>query len=310
MKQHFYGRAKLVAMCVLAATVGACGNLNRDAAADMIRSSAQIKELTTRLQIHDNKISDGEKQGLWRASGKMSKYGNTWFARRFSFGGEMRPRITYVELVTPVALPKIEIAGIAEESPSVRVAEFTWQHEALPTPIIRFAKHRGSGKGKFRKFDDGWRLEAVDLSYSNDIATLSAVEQELVDRDIKARQQYIKQSLEPSKQIYAFQHYYSVKDGSEVTGTITDVGINFTRAPDFCMGCFAESKFVGFSTLDGPKMETRTRPAYRDFMLNIGSGSSGNTMYFIDELERDKVKMLLAAAIQEWRTKYWDLIEQ
>jgi hypothetical protein len=68
-----------------------------------------------------------------------------------------------------VATPRVTVTGIAEISPTIKQAQFTWAYHSLPAPLRPVASLGGYGNATFQLFDDGWR--AVGVTIRNGDAT-------------------------------------------------------------------------------------------------------------------------------------------
>lgn len=294
----------LIAVSLALMGIAGCGDLSRDAATGMIKNSSELKGMTSTLAIKISKLPDGEKQGLWNGSSKLTSYGRRFFDRLYRFN-LMSTDTDRLQLTLPTEQPVLEISGISEESKNVRVTKFKWHYSALPSPASRFALQSGTGEARFQRYDNGWRVEGVRIEYSDDIPSPSQNEQALIEKDVKAKQELHNQSLRATKTLYEFSHYASVKDKVIVKGIITDAGITFTSAPDFCLGCTVSRNSLSFWNVYRLKISHREYPGTEDFNLWFGSNYK---IQFLDATERDRVKGLLIEAIQGWQVKYQDLI--
>jgi hypothetical protein len=71
-------------------------------------------------------------------------------------------------LQNPVAGRVREITGIAvlAGDTGLRVADFTWDYRDLPGVVLKYAATPTTGAAQFRLYDDGWRVEKVELHYA------------------------------------------------------------------------------------------------------------------------------------------------
>jgi len=106
-----------------------------------------------------------------------------WYARAKGLGlianGQFAPPLAaYISqilgncgavLKQRVETPRVSVSGIADLSPTMKQAEFTWAYHALPAALRPLAPLGGYGNATFQLYDDGWR--AVSVAVRNGDAT-------------------------------------------------------------------------------------------------------------------------------------------
>ena len=77
----------------------------------------------------------------------------------------------------------IEVTGIKtfDQGSTSRIANFRWRPIGLPAIVKRFANDGGTGTATFQLYDDGWRIDNVEVVDSDDQFVLSAAENAALD---------------------------------------------------------------------------------------------------------------------------------
>lgn len=139
---------------------------------DLLAENAAFTEQVAELPLHyqnQGRHDPGEVEDLWRFSrnfGEVARYtltpkGNTYFAHDFS-ATEAAP------LAKPIKREILEVTGVTsppQGGESFKVATFTWRYADLPEVVARYTGESVSHQGEaaFQFFDDGWRVQEVDL---------------------------------------------------------------------------------------------------------------------------------------------------
>lgn len=155
-----------------------CGNreLDRVSAKTMIEGNVKLKELTQNVPLNSAAVGKARALDILGRNGALTPKGLKLFSR-----------FNHAEaaLVHPVALPDVDIAGItsAPMSDDKREVQFvlTFQY---PPEIRRFAAKGSEGVATFRRYDDGWQLEGVNVFILKEPYPLTA--QEVRDEQTEA----------------------------------------------------------------------------------------------------------------------------
>lgn len=177
---------------LLAFSLLGCGkaDLSRSSAKDMIQGSPELKALSQNVRLNSAAASKAHALDVLNGNGALTPKGAKFFSR-FSDAG--------ATLAQPISLPDVEVTGItsvpmAEDMKEVQF-NLTFQY---PPVIKRFATKVSGGVAQFRRYDDGWRLEKVNISASNEPYPLTA--QEASDEQVET----LAVAIEQAKRIAAF----------------------------------------------------------------------------------------------------------
>lgn len=156
------------------------GELTRSRVADLINENAAFAEPVTSLWLQDSglqrgALNAGDVEGIWQSSMgndfypryTLSSKGLRYFARDFSANER-------VPLAQASRRELIEVTGITTPpmgGESLRLASFTWQYMGLSPLVARYAGEVSvvhKGDALFQLFDDGWRLQKLELNDQED----------------------------------------------------------------------------------------------------------------------------------------------
>jgi len=208
----------------------ACGNpeLTREDAAEIIRADTRLQNYSYSVPHRGGLGKEGENQGLWEYDG------------RFRLGEKAAVEIASIEgyfinLNSPTSV-SVDVTGIVTMGANEerKAVQFAWNYPDLPPLTKRFAINGGEGNATFALFDDGWRLEDLDVSTSGQPSVLSADEQEAVAADIaeetkkrEARAALFRQSWSPTKEFDRINFTYRNANRAII---VTDVDVQFYNA--------------------------------------------------------------------------------
>ncbi len=191
---------RVVVAVFLALSIAGCGkSLSRDDAAAHILKADAMAIFTSSVPIHNpaDLVSRAKKEGI-----RISENRLLFFAApdRIEVGdkllSEVESKIEFSEeqkafflrTKKPITL-RVNVTGVTEDpgSKGIRQAEFTWTQEGLPPIVRRFSADGGRGTALFRLFDDGWRIESIDIRISETGIKLSSEELAMQAADIAAQ---------------------------------------------------------------------------------------------------------------------------
>lgn len=154
------------------------GELDRSAATDLLQNNEKIKALSLRVPLHQGAIRQAGELDILDKKGALTPKGAKLFSK-FEYGE--------ATLVQPLPPPIIEVTGIASVpmSEDMKVAQFNLASRYTPA-IKRFAAKTGKSEAIFRRYDDGWRLEKVEIATSSEAYPLTAQERGEVDAEAAA----------------------------------------------------------------------------------------------------------------------------
>jgi len=289
-----------------------CGkkDLSRPDAEKLIHSSDKISQFARVISVQPDTLTKGQAEGAW----KILNNGATLL------GEKARKSITSVgyngiELVNPTMID-VKVTGIADVpvSENMKEAQFTWAYVELPSLVKRFAFQGGSGSASFRLFDDGWRLENVQIQVSNVPVVLSPKEQEEELADIQAEDARIRLAIEqqakhiqdsrvPTKVIETFSFPTFTNLGNKAWEkpimqniVVTDVDVEFIehdhgKKMKLWFGNIWNIGEVGGSTC-----------------ATIAAYSTGQPWIPIDTYQRrNQFMTTLKSAVESWRAKFGDV---
>lgn len=244
-------------LCVF--LLAACGNpdLSRDEAAQLIRSSPEVQERLNNIPILRGAIDNGAAQGLWDVEGNRISFRSA-AAAEISGMNTNTIQLRQGQLRQGADIT-VDVTGMASifDSETMKEAQFRWFYSALPRLTRRFAISGGDGRATFRLYDDGWRLERIDISnayqpyvlsdadsqelqadYNAEARRVQRIEQERLEAE-QQRQALADAAKTPSETIGTYSYIYFVGRYGEHSGgrdvkysgtiTLTDVGFTLAR---------------------------------------------------------------------------------
>lgn len=202
--------AKLLLLLLL---VACSKDLTRSRVATLVKESADFAAPVTSLPLQDDGIvrgryDAGEIEGLWTKRMSNDFYnrytltpkGYETFARDFSAREE-------APLAQQSSRELLEVTGITTPpigGESLRIATFTWRYAGLSEVAARYTGETSvihKGEAVFQLFDDGWRLQQLELHSHADRVPFqwpAAVEEEL-QRQLEANRFTQEQALQLAK---------------------------------------------------------------------------------------------------------------
>ena len=179
-------KTRLVSLVLLLSfLIAACGSrdLSRGNAEEMIEASEEVLNESSTVTATSGFVESGEQQGLWTSEGS-----NIFLSERAASDISMISGMQ-ITPTDPFSI-KVEVTGIAQigNSNNIRTAEFVWSYDGLQPLVRRFAISGGEGRAIFQMYDDGWRINSVELQKSDQPITLSDAEINDVADDIAAQE--------------------------------------------------------------------------------------------------------------------------
>jgi hypothetical protein len=186
-----------VALMLALAGVASCtgGDLDRDTALTLIRESADGQYLVRNVAllylpgdgtVHQEeliKVMSGyefRKGDLLRIDGKPTL---TAFTNKESNDTKINIDILFVTLSEETTVD-IEVTGITKENENStsRAVTFRWAQPNIPAVMKAIAFNGGAGTATIQLYDDGWRVEGIELDVFNMPFELSGSERGAIDR--------------------------------------------------------------------------------------------------------------------------------
>jgi len=330
----------LVVLCALG--LHGCGkaDLSRGKAEALISQSSDFQSLRKALVFHREAYQKGIQQGMWK-----DEFQRGWHVGIVTDKGKRYfSEIAQVPMsnnragapVAEVKVPSVKVTGIAKEGDTQRIADFSWSYVDLPPVVKRFVVAGGLGKAQFKLFDDGWRLEHLELSVSDQPVTLSerekaeeqadleaaakeaqtAAEKRRLQAEAKARR--IEESQKPTRQVGSFSNFATAADFTPKSkpgpGTVivTDVNIDFTSRGTHCTAWFGWVKEITKdaghdSAYQGLFAHIEANRSAWMGQGGLGCGNIDSQLSFPSAEERDRFMNVANAALKAWRAKYPDL---
>lgn len=330
------------AIMLLAALVGCSqsGQLDRPKAATLLRDSEQVARLQSFLYLAPAASEAGLAHDLWDEAGRLTPRGD-------SIMTELRPRSA--TLRTPLGPPEIDVTGISDApfGEGHKEVQFRWRNSDLAPPLLWIATNGGTGTAVFRLFDDGWRIEEVDVSYSDSSAIRSEEDRARERRDreeVRVRREAaaaerarrLAASRTPSEPPLSLGAPFYLSGGNRNVGlvfwisasSLTDVDVTFTRQLWWTSG-WPEDRDAGplvlwlgdMTTVTTADSEEVMRLRGRDvrctscaIIIEVsnpqlqGLAGRGRFILLFPEGGRDVAYQRLRLAWDKWRSTYSDLL--
>lgn len=297
---------------LLVVSQGCAGDdLTRKAAEDLISQAPMFASQHTTLDtMTRDRFQEGIRLGVWDEKGNISietkEYLREASAQR-------------LVLIDPYELD-FEVTGIADipgADGSIKLIEFEWSYNELPSIAKYFIGGGGSGSAIVTKYDDGWRFTEIDAIRQNKIndigADLLPHEEESVDgvlssirerlaREEQERRALIESSKEPTRTLGVFTHYER-RSLEPLRLTVTDAGIESSDGKRAWYGGIRS--VVRKNTYAGPRL----------FQQRVGlevDVPHGEDLHFVFEGKDDSIPACQAIenGFNAWRAKYESLMSE
>jgi hypothetical protein len=184
-------RRGLFILCLLLADCSK--ELSRSEAERQIKEHETINEWAWYLPLQKEALAKGESQAYWNyhAASNVIQIVRSVDDSVASITNE------WIQLLAPVPVT-VAVTGISDVPGTANLKEtrFSWTYPQLPSKLRRFAAIGGSGTAIFRLFDDGWRVERVDVTPSNQGFTLTEAEKKGEEEDLAAERERRRVALE------------------------------------------------------------------------------------------------------------------
>ena len=174
---------KIATALILLVLLISCSSkdLTRPRVADLIKANAAFVEPVVALPLQEEgRLQDnhdaGQVEDIWNVTRNLgeARYtltpkGHEFFAQDFSVN-ELAP------LAQATKRELIEVTGITsppQGGESLKIATFTWHYARLPELVARYTGEEGvthNGEAALQLFDDGWRLQELDLHEHQNLA--------------------------------------------------------------------------------------------------------------------------------------------
>ena len=198
---------KVVYICIVIAIfalISSCTKtLSRNDAAELISKSSNFQQLRSSIPFHSQWDQTAHNEGV------INGYSGSWCSvtdpRLLAMLKDGNCSTFTAELRQPVSTPSIEVTGItdaaiASNSAKIKEVQFSWRYHDVPGPLNRFIVSGGTGEAVIRLYDDGWRLENINLSPRfNDPYVLSETEQKEVKQQMAMRQEELNREAENTR---------------------------------------------------------------------------------------------------------------
>jgi hypothetical protein len=288
--------------------------LTRDKAGTLIESAADFKTPQSKVALSDKGYSAGQLLGYWSTRGELSSKGRQFFSALSRRGS--------VTLNQPLNRAVVEVTGIADavtplagqKGGSIKEAQFGWKYSNVPPEPKRVIAGGGTGTAIIRLFDDGWRIDSIEIRTSTDPIILSQEEEAAAESDRKAevdranaeREKWnsrIRNATTPTKQIYRY-----VDNDSIVV--FSDVGIQVTlRAfPRYKI----DTSYADVKDIGGSSNRTRfyiewieSKPFPHSNYYGLATQIS---LKLKDLNERNRVFQIITSAYNDWKAKYPEFV--
>lgn len=315
-------------LLLLTFSLAGCGktDLSRSSAKDMIQGSTELKALTQKMQLNPDAGHIARLLDVLNSKGVLTPKGTQLFSK-----------IEYGEatLVHPLNPPVIEVTGITSVPMSEDMKEvqfnLTFQY---PPAIKRYAAKIRGGVAGFRRYDDGWRLEKVNISIASEPQPLTAQEERDVETEAKAvasertklkadLQKLVEESRIPKREILKFAagdvvyRYASEQDMNSLILWDTQIYIDLLPG---AWGTKGGSSVIWFGDIGTTplgcvvqKLDRGWRGRehiYQDFYVWKFKHIRGAefSYLFVKEAHCSEFNTKFYEAYQNWRNDYWGAI--
>lgn len=194
-------------MCAIIALpfmISSCAkSLSRDDAAALISGSNDFQHLRSSISFRNQWDQSAHNEGV--ITGYSGSYCTVTDPRLLAMLTGANCSSFTAELHQPVSTPSIEVTGMTDavlpsNSAKIKEVQFTWAYHLVPGPLNRFVINGGSGKALIRLYDDGWRVENVDLSPNmNAPYVLSETEKKEAQQQMAMRQEELNREAERAR---------------------------------------------------------------------------------------------------------------
>lgn len=143
-------------------------DLTRAAARDLILQSEAIRKRTTSLNMSEEAYEGAKAQGFikhapsigYRAEHVVLTGPDANIATYVRIGAAFKNAVTTLRPVTI----DVDVTGVGQTgNPAMRTAEFAWTYPDLTRELRLITTAGGIGVALFRLFDDGWRVDRIEI---------------------------------------------------------------------------------------------------------------------------------------------------
>lgn len=198
---------KVLRICMIVALpvlISSCGKpLSRDDAATLISGSNNFQRLRSSIPFRNQWDQTAHNEGV--IAGYSGRYCSIADQRLLALLKDSNCSTFTAELRQPVSTPTIVVTGLTDavlpsNSAKIKEVQFTWTYNSVPGPLNRFIISGGIGKALIRLYDDGWRLENLDLSPSTNAPyILSESEKKEAQQQMAMRQEELNREAEQAR---------------------------------------------------------------------------------------------------------------
>jgi hypothetical protein len=222
---------------------GETADLTQSTAALLIETSSKFSEVKSKLLLHKDGYQKGHEQGMWvgRIVKDIEPFGQpsepihlTKRGSDFFDSIEVQPGgLAYVILKKPLN-PLLKVIRITDVplGQGLKEAQFTWEYVDLPSLVKRYVLRGGRGVGYFRSYDDGWRLDDLNINYLSEPAPQTAEERATEEREDREREalkrkreeeervekerlaNLLRESKTPTRQVAQFEFHFTTVDSA------------------------------------------------------------------------------------------------
>lgn len=286
-------------------------NFRREQASDLILGSQEIKDLMQEVPLHSNGYKNGIEQEYWDKAGVSTQKGKKNSILSVYL-------YHWLKLKMPLEI-SIDVTGIKDTAQQgIKEAEFVWKYENIPPIIKRFIFSGGNGNAFFTKYDDGWRLDGINI-YSNIPCTLTPqeiaqeqvelaqIKQERLEKEERERREreriakVIEKSKTPSRTLIQMD-LGTRSTGKKNIATITDVGVH-NEYNDYGSWGKQYCWFGEITSIKKHKSTTGVPTTYHILVYGAQSRCHCN-IASENEKEIDKLLNIINKSYQEWKINY------
>lgn len=230
---HLWKILRTCTVIALPILISSCAKtLSRDDAAKLIAASNNFQQLRSSILFRVQWDQTANSEGV--ITSYSGFYCTVTDPRLLAMLTSANCNSFTANLRQPVTTPSIEVTGVTDAVPpansaKIKEVQFSWTYHNVPGPLNRFIVSGGTGRALIRLYDDGWRLENLDLSPNiNTSYGLSEAEKAEAQQQMAIRQEELNREAERAQleaaRVGAEQERVTVIIGNSKTNTGQPIG--------------------------------------------------------------------------------------
>jgi hypothetical protein len=232
----------------------------------------------------------------------------------------------------------IDVTGITD-APVIqggKEVHFSWQYKSMPSVVKRFIVEGGTGVANLKKYDDGWRVENVDINFSKNSAALDSqeVKQEQQDAAIieEARRNRLEKERQETERLQKVLQKSKTRTrnfgqlelswpstvGGEISGTsyativISDVDIVVQKVDRGISGSFSQTEIYWFGDIINIRKAYDNRMGLNGIVISTRTnfGESQHLLWSKDKSKTDNLYNVISQVVTDWRGNNSEVVQK